>query len=85
MPPNLHQSPRLVTPAGPCQAAAGVFRLGLERYGDREPSMLAAYVNFLIGGCWWLRNFYGLYGDIYGDLMGYYSDLMGFYSDLMGY
>jgi hypothetical protein len=47
--------------------------------------MLAAYVNFLIGGCWWLRNFYGLYGAIYGDLMGYYSDLMGFYSDLMGY
>ena len=32
------------------QAAAGVFRLGLERYGDREPSLLAAYVNFLIGG-----------------------------------
>eukprot|EP00435_Cladocopium_sp_Y103_P020496 s1453_g5.t1 len=34
---------------GAMEAAAGVFRLGLERYGDREPSMLAAYVNFLIG------------------------------------
>lgn len=29
--------------------AAKVFRLGLERYGDREPSLLAAYVNFLVG------------------------------------
>eukprot|EP00438_Fugacium_kawagutii_P029307 Skav208006 [mRNA] locus=scaffold1203:256032:268222:+ [translate_table: standard] len=28
---------------GAVEAAAGVFRLGLERYGDREPSMLAAY------------------------------------------
>eukprot|EP00913_Durusdinium_trenchii_P025136 g23595.t1 len=34
---------------GAVEAAAGVFRLGLERYGDREPSLLAAYVNFLIG------------------------------------
>jgi len=34
---------------GAVEAAAGVYRLGLERYGDREPSMLAAYVNFLIG------------------------------------
>ena len=31
------------------EAAAAVFRLGLERYGDREPALLAAYVNFLLG------------------------------------
>eukprot|EP00439_Symbiodinium_sp_Y106_P068241 s2571_g11.t1 len=30
-------------------AAAAVFRLGLDRYGDREPALLAAYVNFLQG------------------------------------
>eukprot|EP00931_Biecheleriopsis_adriatica_P105082 TRINITY_DN79677_c0_g1_i1.p1 TRINITY_DN79677_c0_g1~~TRINITY_DN79677_c0_g1_i1.p1 ORF type:complete len:850 (-),score=186.97 TRINITY_DN79677_c0_g1_i1:79-2604(-) len=34
---------------GSKDAAAGVFRLGLERYGEREPSLLACYVNFLIG------------------------------------
>eukprot|EP00933_Yihiella_yeosuensis_P050692 TRINITY_DN48484_c0_g1_i1.p1 TRINITY_DN48484_c0_g1~~TRINITY_DN48484_c0_g1_i1.p1 ORF type:complete len:846 (+),score=196.37 TRINITY_DN48484_c0_g1_i1:101-2638(+) len=34
---------------GSAEAAARVFRLGMERYGDREPSLLAAYVNFLIG------------------------------------
>jgi len=34
---------------GSSEAAARVFRLGLERYGEREPSLLAAYVNFLIG------------------------------------
>ncbi|CAJ1341867.1 unnamed protein product, partial [Effrenium voratum] len=34
---------------GAVEAAAGVFRLGMERYGDREPALLAAYVNFLIG------------------------------------
>ena len=34
---------------GALEAAAGVFRLGLERYGDREPALLAAYVNFLVG------------------------------------
>ena len=34
---------------GALDAAAGVFRLGLERYGDREPALLAAYVNFLVG------------------------------------
>jgi len=35
---------------GSTEAAARVFRLGLERYGDREPSLLAAYVNFLTEG-----------------------------------
>jgi tetratricopeptide (TPR) repeat protein len=34
---------------GSTDAAAKVFRLGLERYGDHEPSLLAAYVNFLAG------------------------------------
>lgn len=34
---------------GQFEAAVKVFRLGLERYGDREPSLLAAYVNFLTG------------------------------------
>jgi len=33
---------------GSSDAACKVFRLGLERYGEREPSLLAAYVNFLI-------------------------------------
>jgi len=31
------------------EAASRVFRLGLERYRDREPALLAAYVNFLVG------------------------------------
>ncbi|CAE7313686.1 CSTF77 [Symbiodinium sp. KB8] len=34
---------------GSIEAAAAVFRLGLDRYGDREPALLAAYVNFLLG------------------------------------
>mmetsp|Transcript_36083 Transcript_36083/g.83097 ORF Transcript_36083/g.83097 Transcript_36083/m.83097 type:complete len:837 (+) Transcript_36083:38-2548(+) len=34
---------------GSIEAAAAAFRLGLERYGDREPALLAAYVNFLMG------------------------------------
>lgn len=34
---------------GSSEAAAGVFRLGLERYGEHEPSLLAAYLNWLIG------------------------------------
>eukprot|EP00928_Gymnodinium_smaydae_P070352 TRINITY_DN541_c0_g1_i1.p1 TRINITY_DN541_c0_g1~~TRINITY_DN541_c0_g1_i1.p1 ORF type:complete len:915 (-),score=230.52 TRINITY_DN541_c0_g1_i1:389-3133(-) len=34
---------------GNTEAAAKVFRLGLERYGEREPSLLVAYVNFLTG------------------------------------
>lgn len=34
---------------GSTEAAAKVFRLGLERYGQHEPSLLAAYVNFLVG------------------------------------
>jgi len=34
---------------GSKEAAAGVFRLGMERYGDLEPSLVACYVNFLIG------------------------------------
>lgn len=34
---------------GSLEAAAAVYRLGLERYGERESSLLAAYVNFLIG------------------------------------
>jgi len=33
---------------GNTEAACKVFRLGLERYGDREPSLLVAYINFLI-------------------------------------
>lgn len=33
---------------GSKEAAIGIFRLGMERYGDREPAMLAAYVNFLV-------------------------------------
>mmetsp|Transcript_51883 Transcript_51883/g.93427 ORF Transcript_51883/g.93427 Transcript_51883/m.93427 type:complete len:846 (+) Transcript_51883:38-2575(+) len=34
---------------GSQEAAARVFQLGMARYGDREPSLLASYVNFLIG------------------------------------
>eukprot|EP00747_Dinoflagellata_sp_TGD_P100090 gnl/TRDRNA2_/TRDRNA2_167938_c0_seq1.p1 gnl/TRDRNA2_/TRDRNA2_167938_c0~~gnl/TRDRNA2_/TRDRNA2_167938_c0_seq1.p1 ORF type:complete len:627 (+),score=138.90 gnl/TRDRNA2_/TRDRNA2_167938_c0_seq1:196-2076(+) len=34
---------------GSADAAAKTFRLGLERFGEREPSLLASYLNFLIG------------------------------------
>lgn len=34
---------------GSLEAASKTFQLGLERYGEREPSLLAAYVNFLAG------------------------------------
>jgi len=34
---------------GSTEAAVRVFRLGLERYREHEPSLLAAYVNFLVG------------------------------------
>lgn len=34
---------------GEFNLAVKVFRYGLEKYGDREPSLLAAYVNFLDG------------------------------------
>jgi tetratricopeptide (TPR) repeat protein len=32
---------------GSAEAASRIFRLGMERYGEREPSLLAAYINFL--------------------------------------
>jgi hypothetical protein len=34
---------------GSLDAAAKVFQLGVDRFGDREPSLLAAYTNFLTG------------------------------------
>mmetsp|Transcript_14047 Transcript_14047/g.22124 ORF Transcript_14047/g.22124 Transcript_14047/m.22124 type:complete len:851 (-) Transcript_14047:73-2625(-) len=34
---------------GSTEAASRIFRLGLERYGDHEPSLSAAYINFLVG------------------------------------
>lgn len=33
---------------GSVDAACKVYRLGLERFGEREPSLLVAYVNFLV-------------------------------------
>mmetsp|Transcript_154807 Transcript_154807/g.269121 ORF Transcript_154807/g.269121 Transcript_154807/m.269121 type:complete len:874 (-) Transcript_154807:120-2741(-) len=34
---------------GSTDAAARVFRLGIERYGEHEPSLVASYINFLTG------------------------------------
>lgn len=34
---------------GSLDAATKTFQVGLERYGEREPALLAAYVNFLVG------------------------------------